>query len=414
MNPEHHWTLRKDLALAWLRVGFALAAVIVIQLNPSRVARFPALSTFSLVSFLFYSVFVLFLEVRSTAGSWIRGVATTCLDLTFVSLIVFSTGGTRTPFFFYYSFPVITASTRWGIKASVLVAVIAVALYGGFRLTLAAEGNEPPIGIDVLIIRTNYLLVLACIFGVLSEVEQQQNRRLITLSKTAGEVATLVERRRIMHDLHDGLLQSLATQILRLETCRKHLLTSPRELDGELRALEEETRSSMKIIRRFLRGQEVQSFLSGSLLRKLREDLRFLQEGAGVEVILETVPEDLSVPEELEQEIYYVLREALMNVARHAQASRVKVTLRQGTTITLKETGAEIRGSVTDDGIGFEPDAGRSAAGVGLSSMRERVKKIGGELRIESAPGSGTTLSFVVPVDAPAEPQSVGAAALRA
>jgi signal transduction histidine kinase len=390
MTPQHQWILRKELALAWLRVGFAVAAVIVIQLNPSRVARFPALSTFSLVLFLLYSVVVLFVELRSTTSSWLRGLATTCLDLVGVSLIVFSTGGTRTPFFFYYSFPVITASSRWGITGSVAVALIAVALYGGFRFTLAAEGNEPPLGIDVFIIRTNYLIVLACIFGVLSEFERRQNRRLLALSKTAGEVATLVERRRIMHDLHDGLLQSLASQILRLQTCRKHLLESPGELDEELRSIEDDSRSAMKVIRRFLRGEAVQSFLAGTLLHKLKEDLRFLQDGLGLDVILHTEPDDIDVPERLEQDVYYVLREGLMNVARHAQASQA--------TLRLKQTDDGICASVSDDGIGFEIEDGQVNGGVGLSSMKERITKLGGELSIESAPGSGTTVSFVIPL----------------
>jgi signal transduction histidine kinase len=390
MIPQHQWILRKELALAWLRVGFAVAAVVVIQLNPSRVARFPALSTFSLLAFLLYSLVVLFIQLQAKSSYSLSGVATTCLDLIGVSLIVFSTGGTRTPFFFYYSFPVITASSRWGIKGSLVVALIAVALYGGIRFTLAAEGNEPPIGIDVFIIRTNYLIVLACIFGVLSEFERRQNARLLALSKTAGEVATLVERRRIMHDLHDGLLQSLASQILRLQTCRKHLLGSPTELDEELRSVEEDTRTAMKVIRQFLRGEAVQSFLAGTLLHKLKEDLRFLQDGLGLDVIMETDPDDIEVPERLEQDLYYVLREGLMNVARHAQASRA--------TLLLKRTHADIRASVSDDGIGFETADGQVNGGVGLSSMKERISKLGGELSIESAPGSGTTLSFVIPL----------------
>jgi signal transduction histidine kinase len=193
-----------------------------------------------------------------------------------------------------------------------------------------------------------------------------------------------------MHDLHDGLLQSLASQILRLETCRKHLLGSPAELDGELRSIEEDTRSAMKVIRQFLRGEQVQSFLAGTLLQKLKADLRFLQEGLGLDVILDIEPGDVDVPEWLEQDLYYVLREGLMNVARHAQASRA--------TVILKQTNEQIRGSVSDDGIGFETAESRYDGGVGLSSMKERIKKLGGELSIESAPASGTSVSFVIPL----------------
>src|SRR5262249_40608500 len=157
--------------------------------------------------------------------------------------------------------------------------------------------------------------------GFISEFEKKQNEKLLALSKTAGDVATLVERRRIMQDLHDGLLQSLATHILRLETCRKHLLRSPRELETELRSIESDKRNSMKEIRQFLQGKETHSVMAGMLTEKIKEDLRFLRDGLGLNVIFDIEPEHLMPPEELEQDLYLVLREALMNVARHSHAS---------------------------------------------------------------------------------------------
>ena len=91
-------------AVAWLRVAFAAVAVLVIQLNPERAARFPALSTFSLISFLVYSLVVLVLAWRNKLTAGPLGILTTSLDVVWIAVIVFSTGGTRTPFFFYYSF----------------------------------------------------------------------------------------------------------------------------------------------------------------------------------------------------------------------------------------------------------------------------------------------------------------------
>jgi signal transduction histidine kinase len=77
----------------------------------------------------------------------------------------------------------------------------------------------------------------------------------------------------------------------------------------------------------------------------------------------------------------------------------------------LKQTNAEIRGSVSDDGIGFETAEPKSDGGVGLSSMKERTKKLGGELLIESAPASGTSISFVIPLkekaNDPAAPSAI-------
>src|SRR5437899_1083261 len=169
---EDGWLLQRERAVAWLRVAFALLAVVVIQLNPDRVALFPTLSVFSLGSFLGYSVIVLGVTRRRLIGSSTLGLITTAVDVIWIALIVFSTGGTRTPFFFYYSFPVITASIRWGLKGSIPVALIGVAIYGIIRFTLTAEAEMSPIGIDTILVRSLYLLVLAGIFGYISEFEK--------------------------------------------------------------------------------------------------------------------------------------------------------------------------------------------------------------------------------------------------
>ena len=79
-----------------------------------------------------------------------------------------------------------------------------------------------------------------------------------------------------------------------------------------------------------------------------------------------------------------------MNIARHAHASHVN--------LTLKQTETAITGSLRDNGIGFDPARGGNGPGLGLSSMKERMKRIGGELELKSSPGKGTTISFVLPV----------------
>jgi signal transduction histidine kinase len=388
ITPEESWLLQRERAVVWLRVAFALVAVAVIQLNPERVGRFPELSSFSLITFLLYSVTVLSLGWRSNLSSSRLGLVTTCLDVVWVAIIVFSTGGTRTPFFFYYSFPVITASIRWGMKGSIPVALVGVFLYGVVRLTLAAESMESPIGIDVLLVRSLYLILLACIFGYISEFERKQNQRLLALSKTAGEVAALKERRRINFELHDGILQSLATLILRLESCRKRLSEAQGELSDELRSLEDLSRDSMKQIRQFLSGRQTHPIIAGTLLEKLREEARFLHDGMGLDVILESDPDDLELPPDTEREVYYVLREGLTNVTRHSHASKV--------VIRLKRRNGRLEGSLADNGVGFSPDHLRDTTRFGLNGMKQRIKEIGGDLVVRSSPGQGTNLSFAV------------------
>ncbi len=387
MTLEDQWLLQKEKTLAWVRLGFSVAAILVIQLNPERVARFPILSHISLFSFFLYSLLLLYLTKRERADSKKIRFAVTCLDVLWISLMVFSTGGSRAPFFAYYLFPVITASSRYGIKGGLLAALAGAVLYGGIRFSPVWEN---PLAIDTFIIRTIYLFVLAYIFGLLSEFEKKQNQKLMALYKTAGAVATQEERRRIARELHDRLLQVLASLTLRLETCRRHLIESPKELGRELELMEQSARSSMEEIRKFLAGKDSRDFMPGTLMEKLREEMGFLRDGLGLRVVLESSPEDLSLPPEVEQEIYYVLREGLRNIARHSQASRSEIILRK------RES--KIEGSLEDDGIGFNPDISRKDHGFGLVAMEERITKLGGRLSIETAPGKGTKITFTAPL----------------
>ncbi len=383
MTPQDQWLLQKEARIAWLRAGFAVLAVLVIQLNPDRVARYPVISHVALSSFLIYSLGVVFLTRREGPNSRLIGLATTVLDLLWISCIAFSTDGARTPFFIYYIFPVITASSRYGIKGGLLVSIVGAALYGFIRFNFIWNR---PLGIDTVVVRSIYLIGLGYVFGFLSEFESKQNRKLLALSSTAADIATLEERRRIMREIHDGLLQSLATQLLRLESCRKQYLRSPKELDEEIRAVENDTREIMDEIRRFLSGKETQAFPPGMLLDKLRGDLEALRDKMGVRVILETQPEDLTLPMAIEHDVYYVIREGLANITRHSQASH--------TNLLLKREGDTLRGELTDDGVGFQQDQTDNGNGFGMSTMRQRVEKHGGIFSVESSPGRGTRVSF--------------------
>ncbi|MBI2088016.1 MAG: hypothetical protein HYT78_04645 [Deltaproteobacteria bacterium] len=388
MTPEEQWLLQKERVLAWLRLGFSVAAILVIQLNPQRLASFPLLSHLSLFSFFVYSLLIVILIRGDRLDSQKIGLLTTCLDLLWISLIVLSTGGSRTPFFAFYLFPVITAGSRYGIKGGLIVALIGVISYGFIRFSIV---HANPLGIDTFIIRSIYLVVLAYIFGFISEFEKKQNQKLMALYKTASEAATREERRRIARELHDRLLQLLASLTLRLETCRRHLIDSPTELTRELQLMEETTRGSMQEIRRFLAGHDARAWIPGTLTEKLREEMRFLRDGLGVLVLMESEPEELTLPPEVEEETFYVLREGLMNIARHSHASRARLSLHQ--------VNSEIRGSLQDDGVGFAFVASASErAGYGLVAMEERIKKLGGQLTIDSSPGNGTRISFTAPL----------------
>ncbi|MBU4034552.1 MAG: hypothetical protein KKG34_07095, partial [Proteobacteria bacterium] len=90
--------------------------------------------------------------------------------------------------------------------------------------------------------------------------------------------------------------------------------------------------------------------------------------------------------------VYRIVQEALVNVARHAQATEVSVL--------LEWRGEKIRGVIEDNGIGFAPELVDSKAKLGVLGMRERTQLLQGAFRIESSPGEGAMLVFEMPAKA--------------
>jgi signal transduction histidine kinase len=81
----------------------------------------------------------------------------------------------------------------------------------------------------------------------------------------------------------------------------------------------------------------------------------------------------------------------LTNVTRHSQASRTEVV--------LKRENGSIYGELIDDGVGFDQRRTQNGQGMGMTTMKQRVKKHGGELSVESSPGKGTRVAFVLPLN---------------
>jgi signal transduction histidine kinase len=113
------------------------------------------------------------------------------------------------------------------------------------------------------------------------------------------------------------------------------------------------------------------------------------RESIPVEVKVREIPEP--VPRSAALCLFRVAQEALRNVARHARARTVEVSLHG------LEGGLQL--AVRDDGCGFDPAAQRDRPSLGLASMRERVHLLDGELDIDSAPGHGTTILAWVPLN---------------
>lgn len=98
----------------------------------------------------------------------------------------------------------------------------------------------------------------------------------------------------------------------------------------------------------------------------------------------------------LDESMYRIIQESLNNAVKHAHTQNVSIQIEY-------DTSNMICFSITDDGMGFDPDAietadSRQGNGMGMKTMRERAESLGGSLRIESAPGAGTTIKVLIPL----------------
>jgi signal transduction histidine kinase len=131
-----------------------------------------------------------------------------------------------------------------------------------------------------------------------------------------------------------------------------------------------------------------ESLATEGLIAALEKQAASVQARHELAVYLTLCDEEPDAPLEVKEAVYRIAQEALNNTVKHAQAERVELRLEQDADEILLE--------VRDDGGGFDPESSFPGH-LGLKSMRERVARLGGTLRIESAPGEGTRIRAQIP-----------------
>jgi len=197
------------------------------------------------------------------------------------------------------------------------------------------------------------------------------------------------ERRRIAGELHDSLGQELLLIANRMQLALGHAILAPalrEELEG-IGALATQAVAEVRRISHALRPPQLDHL---GLTRALRALLDSVARTAGFRLSCRVEDIDGGYPAEMEANWYRILQEGLNNILKHAQARNVDVVLEHDV--------RAIRLIVADDGRGFVPTA--AAGGIGLRNIAERVRILGGELRIDSAPETGTRLEITAPLPA--------------
>ncbi|MEP6953254.1 MAG: GAF domain-containing sensor histidine kinase [Solirubrobacteraceae bacterium] len=212
------------------------------------------------------------------------------------------------------------------------------------------------------------------------------NARLYEHSR---ELSVLSERNRLALELHDVVSQKLFALVLGAEAAATTLDRDPEATRGQLQRLQSLSREALDELRSLvleLRPPDLdRDGLCGTLTKHV-ELVRRLHD-AHIDLDLDA---GVTAGAERDREILRVAQEALHNALRHADARRVRVSVRTD--------GAALVLEVADDGIGFDPDdAELRSRHLGLTSMEERARRIGGQLRIDPTPGGGATVRLQAP-----------------
>jgi two-component system sensor histidine kinase UhpB len=226
------------------------------------------------------------------------------------------------------------------------------------------------------------------------QAEEELRRHATRLQEVSRQVlqAQEVERRAIARELHDEIGQVLTAVSTNLQTI---------QLSSDAATLAERLNESVGLVDEALRQiRDLSLDLRPSMLDDFGlvpalewfVDRQAQRSGFSAELAVE--PAELRMPANLETTVFRVAQIALTNVARHAQATHLRVELRQDA--------AELELLIRDDGIGFDVAAAleRASRGAtfGLLSMQERVRLVGGTLEITSTPGLGTEIRIRFPV----------------
>lgn len=230
-----------------------------------------------------------------------------------------------------------------------------------------------------------------------AQAEEEVARHRRDLQRLSAQLmsAQEAERARLARELHDELGQALTAVSLNLAEVLKGLPSEAIPTLGEkLVEARSLTGQALDLVRRMALDLRPGILDDLGLVAALRWHLNRWTKTFGVETEFQVVDADTRLDLEVETAVYRIVQEAMTNVAKHAQASKVRVC--------LERKPSAIVAFVEDNGRGFaanEPSVRETPEhGVGLLGMRERVALLGGEFNLWSRPGHGTRLSVVIPL----------------
>jgi len=294
----------------------------------------------------------------------------------------------------YMVFPaLIWAALRFGPEGATLAVTTAAVLT--VSITAGEEGafTEQPIT-DSALNTQLYIAVAAittlCLAAIVAEWRRGAEA-LAEAKRHEGRQAAN-ERQRIARDLHDSVSQSLFSTGLHVRSAERALLAEGVDPGGplakELGRVKQTTAAALAEMRALVFELRPGALAEDGLVVALEKHASAVSAREELPIAVDGPHERLPVAPEAEEQLYRLTQEALANVVKHASASAA--------TITVIAADEIVEIAISDDGRGFDPDAGLGE-GFGLRSMRARVAELGGGLEVASSPLRGTIVRARVP-----------------
>jgi signal transduction histidine kinase len=223
------------------------------------------------------------------------------------------------------------------------------------------------------------------------ETEDTLSRNEQDLHKLAGRIINAQEEelRRLSREIHDDLTQRLSSLALDAALIEKQLDPLNHQAAGDLKGLRANLAEVADEVHDLSRQLHPSILDDLGLVHAVQAECAAFIKKTGIE--LSFVPYDL--PEPLSQPLalclYRIIREGLQNIFKHSGTVEASITLRG--------LADGIHLVIQDKGVGFDPNAVKRKAGIGLSSMRERVRLMNGTIAFESSPGGGTVIKVIIP-----------------
>lgn len=240
--------------------------------------------------------------------------------------------------------------------------------------------------------------LVASINGLAGRDREVYDLRRGLLQQT-HEAAAQAERNRLARELHDSIKQQIFSIHMSAAAAQARAETDP---DGAKAALADVRRSAQEAMvemNALLQQLAPAPLEKVGLVQALRDQCEALgyRTGATVKVEIGTLPGDDRLPPGTQESLFRIAQEALSNIARHARAEQVGLSLGQD------GEDAPLALRIQDNGQGFESEA--ADGGMGLTNIRQRVTALNGQFSVESRPGAGTTLQIRIPLVMPIDAQ---------